>query len=67
MMDLLIDQETEKFTRGQYEGSTIQEVANSGDEGRDYLYFLVYYAAIAQESRDYVKEWLEDHPEYQEE
>lgn len=58
---------TEKFTRGQHEGSTIQEVAESDDEGIGYLYFVMDYANTDQESKYYVAEWLEIHPEYQEE
>lgn len=66
-MNPLIDQQTEKFTRGKYEGKTIQEVADSGTEGSGYLYFIKDYAETDTESIVFVEKWLETHPEYQEE
>jgi len=66
-MNPLIDQTTEKFTRGMYEGKTIQEVADDGEEGIGYLYFIMDHSNADQFSKDYLAEWLQLNPEYQEE
>ena len=65
-VERLIDQETGKFTKGQYEGKTIEEVAED-DEGIGYLYFIVEHSCTDQETKDFVEQWLEEHSEYMEE
>lgn len=67
MYKRFIEQETQTFTRGQYEGKTIQEVAESGEEGIGYLYFIMDHSSTDRVSRAYVAEWLEMNPEFQEE
>lgn len=66
-LGFLIDQDTGKFTRGQYDGETILEVAESGDEGVGYLYFLIDYSDTDDDSKSFVEDWLIAHPEFQEE
>lgn len=63
-IELLYDQEEGKFTRGDHEGESIEGVADS-DYG--YLIFVRDYANTDEESKLFVENWMEAHPDYGEE
>jgi len=59
----LIDNETGKFTIGQYRGHTIAEVASDGTEGMFNLQCYINEERVDDYSRKLIINWLRDHVE----
>ena len=62
----LIDVFSGTFRRGAHEGETIDAVAETR-EGRRYLNYLYDKAKISADDKQFVEDFLEQHPEYWEE
>lgn len=61
MRQPLLDFETETFTRGVFEGKTLDDVA---EEAADYLVWIVEESEAAEDVKEYIESWLFQHPDH---